>query len=99
MLKLAGSDRPDLDGTLIPLDVDGLANPTSGEHVNVEFWGRAIGEGRYNQIGNLSIPGIGGEPTYAGNNTYKALRVIGEGYSLLYTVWCTGEREFYDLHV
>lgn len=33
------------------------------------------------------------------NNTYKALRVIGQRYSLLYTVWCTGEMEYYDLHV
>lgn len=33
------------------------------------------------------------------NNTYKALRLVGEGYSLYYSVWCTGEREFYDLTV
>ncbi|KPI36921.1 uncharacterized protein AB675_6051 [Cyphellophora attinorum] len=31
------------------------------------------------------------------NHTYKALRVIGQGYNLLYTVWCSGERELYDL--
>lgn len=33
------------------------------------------------------------------NHTYKALRVVGEGYSLLYTLWCSGERELYDLLV
>ncbi|KAK4952434.1 hypothetical protein LTR10_009240 [Elasticomyces elasticus] len=98
MLKLAGSERPDLDGTPVPLNAESLANPASGEHVNVEFWGFAIPEGKYGKIGNESLPNIGGQPTAARNNTYKALRVIGEGYNLLYTVWCTGEREFYDLH-
>lgn len=99
ILKIAGSDRPDLDGMPIPLHKDDLAKPASGEHVNVEFWGRAIPEGIYGKIGNDSIPEIGGLPTAARNNTYKALRVIGEDYSFLYTVWCTGDSEFYDLHV
>ncbi|CAI4212298.1 unnamed protein product [Parascedosporium putredinis] len=31
------------------------------------------------------------------NNTYKAIRVIGEGYSLYYSVWCTNEHELYDM--
>ena len=31
------------------------------------------------------------------NHTYKALRVIGQDYNLLYTVWCSGEHEIYDL--
>lgn len=97
LLKIAGSDRPDLDGSPIPLSASQLASPASGEHVNVEFWGKAIPEGRYGVIGNASFPGIGGESKSAVNNTYKALRVIGEDYSLLYTVWCTGEREYYDL--
>ncbi|KAK4540744.1 hypothetical protein LTR36_008959 [Oleoguttula mirabilis] len=86
LLKLAGSDRPDLDGTPIPLSAEQLASPASGEHVNVEFWGRAIPEGKY-----------GNDAMSAMNNTYKALRVVGDGYSLLYTVWCTGEKEYYDL--
>lgn len=97
LLKLAGSDRPDLDGTPIPLSAEQLAHPASGEHVNVEFWGRAIPEGKFGKIGNESFGGIGGDNKSAGNNTYKALRVVGEGYNLLYTVWCTGEREYYDL--
>lgn len=33
------------------------------------------------------------------NNTYKGLRLVGEDYSLYYSVWCTGEKEFYDLKV
>jgi hypothetical protein len=32
-------------------------------------------------------------------STYKSLRVIGAGYNLLYTVWCTGEHELYDMTV
>ena len=68
LLKIAGSDRPDLDGTPIPLTAEELARPASGEHVNVEFWGRAIPEGKYGKIGNESIPSIGGQPTAAGNN-------------------------------
>ena len=91
ILKLAsgGLERPDLDGSPIPLDAQSLADPTtSGEHVNVEFWGAAV------------IEGIYGSPfpdADALNNTYKALRLIGDDYNLLYTVWCTGEREFYDV--
>lgn len=30
------------------------------------------------------------------NNTYKGLRLIGNGYSIYYSVHCTGERELYD---
>lgn len=33
------------------------------------------------------------------NNTYKALRLIGNDYDLSYTVWCTNEHELYDLKV
>jgi N-acetylglucosamine-6-sulfatase len=36
---------------------------------------------------------------YGANNTYKALRVIGENYNLYYSVWCTNEHELYDLSV
>ena len=106
MLKLAGSSGSEnfvLDGFPIPLDEKSLASPESGEHVNVEFWGHAIPEGKYGKIGNDSLPNIGNglvtPPTAVRNNTYKALRVIGEDYNLLYVVWCFGEREFYDLNV
>jgi N-acetylglucosamine-6-sulfatase len=89
ILELAGSDRPDLDGSLIPLDVNSLSSLKSGEHVNVEFWGEALLEGKYNSPFD--------EPEDTSNNTYKALRVIGGDYNVLYTVWCNGEREFYDV--
>lgn len=97
IMKLAGKARPDLDGSAIPLSKKDLAKPDSGEHVNVEFWGRALPEGKYGVIGNSTYPGLG--PVGARNNTYKALRVAADEYSFLYTVWCTGEREFYDMNV
>lgn len=31
------------------------------------------------------------------NNTYKAVRIIGDEYDLYYAVWCTNEHELYDL--
>jgi len=92
ILKLAtgGVERPDLDGSPVPLSAESLANPaSSNEHVNVEFWGTSFLEGKY------------GSPfsndSGTSNNTYKALRLIGAHYNLLYTVWCSGEREFYDV--
>lgn len=33
------------------------------------------------------------------NNTYKTVRVIGEEYNLMYTVWCTNEHELYEMNV
>ena len=31
------------------------------------------------------------------NNTYKSVRLLGEGYNLYYSVWCNNEHELYDL--
>ncbi|TKA83457.1 hypothetical protein B0A55_00574 [Friedmanniomyces simplex] len=89
LMKLAGAAlRSDFDGTAIPLTVPELqaAVETRQEHVNVEMWGIIMSEGRY---GSVLYP----------NHTYKALRLIGEDYSFLYTVWCSGEHELYDLVV
>lgn len=33
------------------------------------------------------------------NNTYKSVRLLGEGYNLYYSVWCNNEHELYDLLV
>lgn len=38
-------------------------------------------------------------PAVITNNTYKALRIIGDGYDLYYSVWCSNEHELYDLMV
>lgn len=34
-----------------------------------------------------------------GNNTWKQVRVIGEGYDLAFAVWCTMDHELYDMKV
>ncbi|KAH9820938.1 putative sulfatase family protein [Teratosphaeria destructans] len=86
-LHLAGmKPRDDFDGVAIPLTSTQLAEAadTRHEHVNVEMWGIIMSEGKY---GSVLYP----------NHTYKALRVIGDDYNLLYTVWCSGEHELYDL--
>jgi hypothetical protein len=31
------------------------------------------------------------------NNTYKSARIIGNGYSLYYSVWCNNDHELYDM--
>ncbi|KAG9593354.1 Arylsulphatase, partial [Aureobasidium melanogenum] len=89
LLSLAGASRNDFDGLAIPLLNDNTS--PRGEHVNVEFWGIGLPEGKFGIAephGGLSYP----------NNTYKALRLVSANYSLYYSVWCTGEHEFYDLH-
>ncbi|KIW99013.1 uncharacterized protein Z519_00676 [Cladophialophora bantiana CBS 173.52] len=91
-LSLAGVSEAEmtkyeLDGSVIPLHaLDSVLSeqPWPQEHVNVEMWGIIMSEGRY---GYILYP----------NHTYKALRVIGNGYDLLYTVWCSNEHELYDM--
>lgn len=88
-MQLVGAEpRHDLDGAAIPLTNAGLMleRKTRQEHVNVEMWGIIMSEGKYGSV------------LYA-NHTYKALRVVGKHYDLLYTVWCSGEHELYDLNV
>jgi N-acetylglucosamine-6-sulfatase len=88
-LKIAGAPRrPDLDGEAMPLTIDAMteAQTHRQEHVNVEMWGIIMSEGKHGM-------------DLHNNHTYKALRIIGEGYNLRYTVWCNGEHELYDLQV
>ncbi|APA06985.1 hypothetical protein sscle_02g017550 [Sclerotinia sclerotiorum 1980 UF-70] len=96
ILKIANGDwkRQDLDGSVIPLDSQGLkdAEATRQEHVNVEFWGKALPEG----IRKFSLDD-GKVVHYSVNNTYKALRIISDAHNLYYSVWCTNEHELYDL--
>jgi hypothetical protein len=40
-----------------------------------------------------------GTDTLHENNTYKAIRIIGSGYNLYYSIWCTNEHELYDMDV
>ncbi|KAL5333997.1 alkaline-phosphatase-like protein [Aspergillus crustosus] len=85
--------RGDFDGTPIPLPggsgVDG--EHLRHEHVTVEYWGQAYLEG---EKGVLSNPD---HTPFVLNNTYKSVRIIGEGYNLYYSVWCNNEHELYDL--
>ncbi|KAF4120842.1 Arylsulfatase A or related enzyme [Geosmithia morbida] len=93
ILKLAGGSKDDFDGVPIPLSTEDLANLEKREHVQVEFWGYALPE----SVFNADYP-YGTVDNKAANNTYKSLRLIGDDYSLFYSVWCSGEHEFYDLH-
>ena len=88
-LQIAGApSRPNLDGEAMPLTIDAMAQAETHrqEHVNVEMWGIIMSEGIY---GSILYP----------NHTYKALRITGSAYNLLYTVWCSGEHELYDMTV
>ncbi len=75
--------RDEFDGQPIAYKSNDLAASDKTELVNVEFWN--------SEQRQPSVPG-----SYA-NNTYKALRLISDEYTFLYTKWCTGEREFYDM--
>ncbi|KIX03915.1 uncharacterized protein Z518_07468 [Rhinocladiella mackenziei CBS 650.93] len=88
-LSLAGGDlKPDFDGAAIPLTSSSLSHARNKrhEHVQVEFWGISMAEGKY------------GHEIFD-NHTYKALRLMGRGYDLYYSVWCTGEHELYDMNI
>ncbi|KAF4307599.1 Arylsulfatase [Botryosphaeria dothidea] len=86
ILDLAGAPKQ-LDGKVIPLTAEKAKNVTY-EHASIEYWGRALIEGIYfNPVGTRNIY----------NNTYKGLRLVGDDYSIYYSVWCTNEAEFYDV--
>ena len=93
LMKIAGlSQRDDFDGIAIPLNENEfeVAEDSRHEHVTVEYWGMAAGEGKYGAA-------LDGSPGIIRNNTYKALRIVSKEYSLYYSVWCTNEHELYDL--
>ncbi|KAI0513279.1 arylsulfatase-like protein [Xylaria bambusicola] len=90
LLQLAGIPlRDDFDGLAIPLSKPGIdqAKAERHEHVTVEHWGFAANEAQL----------FDWYPRIRLNNTYKALRVIGDSYNLHYHVWCTNEHELHDL--
>lgn len=74
--------RDEFDG--VPMSIRDDSNQvTRQEHVNVEFWGSNIREGKFG-------PSL---MNTTNNNTYKALRLTSDDFSfnLLYIVWCTNE--------
>lgn len=87
MLGVAGPD--DLDGRAFPItqeeiEADQAATETTREHVAVEYWGFAGGEGIHDR-------------TLHENNTYKAIRLISEDFNVYYSIWCNNEHELYDM--
>ncbi|KAI0016854.1 alkaline-phosphatase-like protein [Xylariomycetidae sp. FL0641] len=91
ILDIAGADScsADFDGAPIPLTRPEIiaASHVRHEHVNVEYWGYAVAEGKL----------FPGHSLFFGNNTYKSLRLVGEQWDLYYSVWCNGEHELYDM--
>jgi N-acetylglucosamine-6-sulfatase len=77
--------RDEFDGAPIAYKAKELGASDKTELVNVEFWNSG------DKTPQAATPG-----SYS-NNTYKALRLISDEYSFLYTKWCTGENEFYDM--
>lgn len=100
ILGLAGTTRDDFDGLAIPLSSEetGSLDSTRFEHVNIEFWGKALPEGRWGKYGDVPDANLG-ISNAATNNTYKGLRIVSPEYNLYYSVWCTGEKEYYDVKV
>lgn len=98
VLSLAGATREEFDGAVIPLQNPSVADALNSEHVNIEFWGKAIPEGIWGAYGDVWDPDVGSKVT-ATNNTYKGLRIVAPEYSLYYSVWCSGEKEYYDVKV
>jgi N-acetylglucosamine-6-sulfatase len=89
LFELAGiPQREDFDGEVIPVTAELAKSSEKSEHVNIEFWGEYLVEGN-------TFRGVNKFP----ENTYKHVRVIGDGYDLAYAVWCTNEHELYDMTV
>lgn len=83
--------RSDFDGEPIAIADPDLSNSTKYEHVGVEFW-----DSPHHKPGHLPLDENGAVHYY--NNTYKSLRIKSAGQSFYYSVWCTGEKEFYDMN-
>lgn len=97
ILGLAGGTRDDFDGAAITLGPQ-PDRAFSQEHINIEYWGNVIPEGLWGKYGNEVDPILGSD-ALAKNNTYKGLRLVAPEYSLYYSVWCTGEKQYYDVKV
>lgn len=111
VMQLAGNPlRNDFDGQ--PIAVHDASN-SGPEHVGTEFWGHAFPEGKYGSYVAASgyieaYYGLTPEdydheanarvvwPAPV-NNTYKGLRVVSAEYNLYYAVWCTNDRQLYDM--
>jgi N-acetylglucosamine-6-sulfatase len=93
---LARSKWPDfLDGRSLlgqwheptAYDEAGAGQGNGKESINVEYWG----------LVGVEAPSAAslGAPFY--NNTYKTIRTVGSRQNWAYAVWCSGERELYNV--
>lgn len=96
ILRLAGVEK-ELDGEAMPWTKEELAEGKT-EHAAIEYWGYGMPEGHYGLHSDEEFEAGKLVNIYV-NNTYKGLRMAGEDFSLYYSVWCTGERELYNLKV
>lgn len=99
ILQIAGAiERIDaLDGEPIALTINDLPHDGGrSEHVAVEYWGYGAPEGHYGLRSEKKAE-AGKKLNLYANNTYRGLRLVTDEYSLYYSVWCTGDRELYDL--
>ena len=96
ILALARAPQQDqFDGGVIPIPgVAAGSKIVRHEHITVEHWGLGLIEGIYGKYGDA-----GEFSRNYRNNTYRSVRLIGDGYSLYYSVWCNGEHEYYDMTV
>ncbi|GAA5836637.1 hypothetical protein JCM9279_000451 [Rhodotorula babjevae] len=90
ILHLAGAQADyEHDGALVPLTAslrDHIERVDGAKHVSLsEYWVEGIAEGKY------------GSGVVKTNQTYRALRVVEGEIDYSYAVWCTGEREIYDM--
>ncbi|KAJ5152395.1 hypothetical protein N7492_010690, partial [Penicillium capsulatum] len=94
MLKVTPSKKvsKDFDGTAIPYTQTGFSQKANdrSEHVNVEYWGNGGTGDAVSKLYQSHIPG-------RDHNTYKAMRLIGQGWNLYYSVWCTGDHQLYEM--
>lgn len=99
--------REGFDGNAFPLTREGIEETMAGkqrrEHVNVEYWGFAGGEGIFDGTktpASILLSNLEANDKLDSlheNNTYKAIRILGPGYNLYYSIWCTNEHELYDM--
>lgn len=92
---MAGMDQHD-DFDDVPMPLGEYTERPKVETVNIEMWKASYSVQKRSLEFDFSKRG----PTEkAAPNTYKSIRVMGNGYSLYYSVWCKNERELYDMTV
>jgi N-acetylglucosamine-6-sulfatase len=84
--------RGNFDGAPIAYTKNDFSDQRKNEHVQIEFWDGGFGPNGYRGEDDAQ---------FYYNNTYKAIRIWDESedLSVLYSVWCEGTREFYDMKV